>query len=42
MTPEQAEQLIQETPSEYEVMVGGMPMAKMTGTTLEEVKANKL
>ena len=40
MTPEHAEQLIQETPNQYVVMVSGMPMAAMGGTTPEKVKAS--
>ncbi len=40
MSPEHAEQLIQETPNQYVVMVSGMPMAAMGGTTPEKVKAS--
>jgi hypothetical protein len=39
ITPEQAEQLFQQTPDEYVVMVGGMSRAAMSGTTEEKVKA---
>ena len=39
ITPEQAEQLFQQAPSEYVVMVGGMPIAAMLSTTEEKVKA---
>ncbi len=40
LTPEQAEQYFEQAPSEYEVVLGGMPMVEMTDTTLEEVKAS--
>ena len=40
ITPEQAEQLVQQTPDEYVVMVGGMTRAAMGGTTEEKVKAS--
>jgi hypothetical protein len=39
ITPEQAEQLVKQTPDEYVVMVGGMSRAAMGGTTEEKVKA---
>ena len=39
ITPEQAEQLFQQIPGEYVVMVGGMSRAAMGGTTEEKVKA---
>ena len=40
MTPEQAQQYFEQAPSEYVVVLGGMPMVEMTGGTLEEVKAS--
>ena len=39
ITPEQAEQLFQQAPSEYVVMVGGLPMAAMGSPTKEKIKA---
>ena len=39
ITPEQAEQLFQHAPSEYVVMVGGLPMAAMGSPTEEKIKA---
>ena len=40
LTPEQAEQFFEQAPSEYVVVLGGVPIAETIGTTLEEVKAS--
>ena len=39
MTPEEAHQLFLKTPSEYVVMVDGMPRAAVAGMTPEKIKA---